>query len=209
MVRLDAARSYTASEGQYNWRVGEFTIGDVIRKSRIARRWSQTKLGTEAAYYQIGAGTFPINKSTVSKVEKDPYSSELGTVWRLLAALRLTFAEVEHRIGAPFVDHRKVSSRVSESHTPKTVSTESTGQLTKPGGRDLADPSVVRDDQTDFVPRPAHSVDRGTLDDIERVTRVAERAERVARDKRAAGKRPATARAKAAAGRDRAGKHRH
>src|SRR5436189_164845 len=73
MVRPDARRSYPASEGLYNWRVSDFTIGDVIRKSRIARRWSQTKLGTEAASYQFGTGALPINKSTVSKVEKDPY----------------------------------------------------------------------------------------------------------------------------------------
>jgi len=93
--------------------VSDFTIGDVIRKSRMARRWSQTKLGEEAIHFQIGGGTKPINKSTVSKVEHEPFTSELGTVWRLLAALNLTFADVEKRIGAPFVERRKVSARHS------------------------------------------------------------------------------------------------
>jgi transcriptional regulator with XRE-family HTH domain len=111
MITLDSTSSYTATEDRYNWHVSEFTVGDVIRKSRIARRWSQTKLGEEAAYFQIGAGATPINKSTVSKVEHAPYTSELGTVWRLLAALNLTFTEVEKRIGAPFVERRRTAAR--------------------------------------------------------------------------------------------------
>jgi transcriptional regulator with XRE-family HTH domain len=110
MVRPDATSSYAASEDQYNWLVHAFTIGDVIRKARIARRWSQTKLGQEATYFQFGSSTKPINKSTVSKVEREPYTSELGTVWRLLAALRLSFAEVDKRVGVPFTE-RKGSTR--------------------------------------------------------------------------------------------------
>lgn len=209
MVRPDAARSYTASEASYNWRVSEWTIGDVIRKARIARHWSQTKLGTEAASYQIGGGTFPINKSTVSKVEKDPYSSELGTVWRLLAALRLTFAEVEGRIGAPFPDRQKPSLRVSESHATKTVSTRTAGAPTKSDGPPLANASVVPDDHTAFVPRATHSVDSGTLADIERHTGTLERrAARLARKRRAAGKRDAKAGVKTAGGRKRVRSHR-
>ena len=113
MIRPDATSSYTASEGLYNLQVSDFTIGDVIRKSRTARRWSQTKLGKEAASFQIGTGTKPINKSTVSKVEREPYTSELGTVWRLLAALNLTFADIEHRIGMPFAERRKGALRHS------------------------------------------------------------------------------------------------
>ncbi len=107
MVRPDATSGYTASVGLYNWPVSAFTIGDVIRKARVAKRWSQTKLGTVAASYQLGEGTLPINKSTVSKVEKDPYTSEFGTVWRLLAALNLTFGDVERQIGKPFTERRK------------------------------------------------------------------------------------------------------
>lgn len=95
---------YEATPPPYNCRVVErFTIGDVIRKARQAKRWSQTKLGVEAARFQLSEGTQQkINKSTVSKVEKDPYTSELGTVWRLLATLNLTFSDVESRLGIPF-----------------------------------------------------------------------------------------------------------
>lgn len=117
MVRPDATSSYTASEGQYNWPVSAFTIGDVIRKARIARRWSQTKLGQEATYFQFGTSTTPINKSTVSKVEREPYTSELGTVWRLLAALNLTFAEVHTRVGPPFAERApKAQHRLETSN---------------------------------------------------------------------------------------------
>lgn len=101
MVSPDVSGSYTTAQPVYNSFVGEFTVGDVIRKARDRKRWSQTRLGAEAAHFQFGTDTAPINKSTVSKVERDPYSSEFGTVWRLLAALDLTFAEVEKRIGAP------------------------------------------------------------------------------------------------------------
>src|SRR6266498_4083486 len=107
MLTVDSASGCTPSGGMYNLTVSsDFTIGDVIRKARIARRWSQTRLGEEAGRYQIGDAAGPINKSTVSKVERDPYTSELGTVWRLLIALNLTFAEVESRIATPFVERR-------------------------------------------------------------------------------------------------------
>ena len=105
--------SYEHSEGLYNWTVRHFTIGDVIRKARVAGRLSQTQLGDAAALFQIDDGAAPINKSTVSKVERDPFTSELGTVWRLLAALHLTFGDVEKQIGSPVVERRKVSPRRS------------------------------------------------------------------------------------------------
>jgi hypothetical protein len=129
MITPDATGSYAASEAGYNGPVHEWTIGDVIRKSRIARRWSQTKLGEEAAYFQFGAGTLPIDKSTVSKVERAPYTSELGTVWRLLAALHLTFADVEKRIGAPFTERRKTSTRHTASEAAEKKGRKSAGRL--------------------------------------------------------------------------------
>jgi len=107
MITPDSTSGYEPTEDRYNWNVSDFTIGDVIRKSRMARRWSQTKLGEEAARFQIGTGGTAVNKSTVSKVERAPYTSELGTVWRLLAALNLTFADVEKRIGAPFTIEKR------------------------------------------------------------------------------------------------------
>jgi len=92
-----------------------FTIGDVIRKARSERRWSQTRLGKEAERLQIRAGTPPIDKSTVSKVEREPYTSELGTIWRLLAALDLTFANVEDMVDVPFL---KTEQRADGSSRP-------------------------------------------------------------------------------------------
>lgn len=86
----------------------EFTLGDVIRKARVARRWSQGKLGEEATKFPLRADDIRINKNTVSKVEREPYSSELGTVWRLIAALGLTFAEIEKRVDPPFVERPTV-----------------------------------------------------------------------------------------------------
>ena len=135
MVTPDATGSYAASEASYNWPVHEFTIGDVIRKTRIARRWSQTKLGKEAVYFQfpLSADPRPIDKSTVSKVERAPYTSEFGTVWRLLAALNLTFADVEKRIGAPFTERRKVSTRPAARDHARSEAAEKGGR--KSAGR--------------------------------------------------------------------------
>ena len=73
MLTLGVTSGCEESEDRYNWNVREFTIGDVIRKARQERRWSQTKLGEEATYLQVsGRSTSvkPINKSTVSKVER-------------------------------------------------------------------------------------------------------------------------------------------
>lgn len=77
----------------------EFTLGDVIRKQRTRRKWNQERLGIEAVKCPLGDDRKAINKSTVSKIENDPYGSKFGTVWRLLAALDLTLSEAERRIG--------------------------------------------------------------------------------------------------------------
>ena len=50
-------------------------------------------------HYPLGDQTKAIDKGTVSKVERDPYGSKFGTVWRLLAALNLTLADAEREIG--------------------------------------------------------------------------------------------------------------
>ena len=111
MISIDSTGSYEPSKALYNRKVkADFTIGDVVRKSRAERRWSQTRLGKETANYPIGDRTDPINKSTVSKMEREPYTSELGTVWRILAALGLTFGDVERLIGAPFT-HKRTQRR--------------------------------------------------------------------------------------------------
>jgi hypothetical protein len=92
----------------------KFTVGDVIRKARTRARLSQTDLGERAANFIIdGKNAGRINKSTVSKVEKDPYSSEFGTVWRLIATLGLTLADVESDAAPPFVEKSQ-----GEGHAP-------------------------------------------------------------------------------------------
>lgn len=85
---------------RYTALVRGFTIGDVIRKARAGRRWNQTKLGEEAVHFPLGTQVKAIDKGTISKVERDPYGSKFGTVWRLLAALDLTLADAEREIGA-------------------------------------------------------------------------------------------------------------
>lgn len=76
-----------------------FTVGDVIRKARHERRWNQQRLGTEAAKFALPGQHGPVDKGTVSKIERDPYGSKFGTVWRLLAALALSLTDVEREIG--------------------------------------------------------------------------------------------------------------
>jgi transcriptional regulator with XRE-family HTH domain len=181
MLTVDSTSSYEASEGRYNWNVHEFTIGDVIRKARTARRWSQTKLGKEAARFQFGAETTPINKSTVSKVEKDPYSSEFGTVWRLLTALNLKFAEVERRVGHPFVETIR-DTGVPGLHTG-SAATDKT--LKKSHGRLLAE-SVRHADQVDPVSGASRASVRRAATDLLRVEGETERAADVDQSTRSA-----------------------
>lgn len=109
---------YAAENVEYNLlMLPSLTIGDVIRKARRLRRWNQERLGKEAERYKIRGDEPKINKSTVSKVETDPYSSELGTVWRLVAALGLSLSEIEGEVSTPFAGRAKAptknASRVS------------------------------------------------------------------------------------------------
>lgn len=91
-VYRHTARLYTGT-------VRGFHVGDVIRKARDERHWNQKQLGVQAVYYPLGDQVEPIDKGTVSKVERDPYGSKFGTIWRLLAALDLTLADAEQQIG--------------------------------------------------------------------------------------------------------------
>ena len=84
---------------RYTEAVDSWTVGDVIRKARIDRRWNQQRLGEEAAKFPLGDQVKAIDKGTVSKVERDPYGSKFGTVWRLLAALELSLGDAEQKIG--------------------------------------------------------------------------------------------------------------
>lgn len=96
MESRQGACIYREAGGRYNWRVSyELTIGDVLRKARQKKRWSQTALGKKAIEFPLPGRVVPIGKNTVSKAENEPWSSELGTIWRLLAAVGLTFTDVE------------------------------------------------------------------------------------------------------------------
>lgn len=96
----------------------QFTIGDVIRKARKARGWDQQRLGEEAIRFQIFGNESKINKATISKLEgKNPYTSEFGVVWRVLATLGLTFGEVERTVGSPFLDQQSAPAKASASRS--------------------------------------------------------------------------------------------
>ena len=99
MITSAESEVYTHTNGLYTDSVRGFTLGDVIRKARRDRRWNQERLGEEAGYFPLGQQTRAIDKGTVSKVERDPYGSKFGTVWRLLAALNLSLADAERDIG--------------------------------------------------------------------------------------------------------------
>jgi len=91
-----------------------FSVGDVIRKARKAKHWNQARLGKEAARFVLHHDQGPINVSTVVDVEADPYVRKVGTVWRLLAALGLTWADVEREIPSPFTELAKSSLSADE-----------------------------------------------------------------------------------------------
>lgn len=106
----------TTADEVYNDGVPDtFTIGDVIRKARELRHWNQTRLGVEAKKFALRLGDKPINKNTVSKVEKDPYTSEFGTVWRLVAALGLTLTDIDRRIGSPFLSDTELETQLGKA----------------------------------------------------------------------------------------------
>ena len=106
MLSLDGSVVYKADSRAYNLHMpGRFIIGDVIRKARKERGWGQERLGGEALKFQIFGNEQKVNKSTISKIEgANPYTSELGVIWRVLAALNLSFTEVERLTGRPFRD---------------------------------------------------------------------------------------------------------
>jgi len=159
-----------------------FTLGDVIRKARIARRWNQTRLGAEAAKFQLRARDVAINKSTVSKVEKDPYTSEFGTVWRLLTALNLKFSDVEKRVGHPFTDAIRQTG-VPRSNTRNPGSQET---IKKRDGRTLA-ASVGPHAPSDPISGASREDVRSMAAELLSIAAPAEQAARVDRPARATG----------------------
>lgn len=105
---------YRRDAESYKHAVARFGLGDVIKKARQARGWTQEELGKKAEEFILsGRRPVRINKNTVSKIETNPYSSEFGTVWRLVAALDLTFGEIEREIEPPWV--KEAERRVSRT----------------------------------------------------------------------------------------------
>jgi hypothetical protein len=105
LLTISGGSGYDTQKDAYKNGVPQtFGVGDVIRKARKLRKWNQHRLGVEAKKFTITGNQPKINKTTVSKVEREPFSSEFGTVWRLIAAVGLTLADVEERVGSPFLE---------------------------------------------------------------------------------------------------------
>ena len=115
MLSIDGTCVYEPSRIAYNdgVRTG-FTIGDVIRQARKRRGWNQERLGAETLRFKILGNEKPVNKATISKIEgADPYTSEFGVVWRVLAALDISFTEIEERVGSPFLEQHAAPDKTS------------------------------------------------------------------------------------------------
>jgi transcriptional regulator with XRE-family HTH domain len=80
----------------------DFTVGDLIRKVRKARKWNQAQLGQAATKYPLRGRATRINPNTVSNAERNPYNADFGTIWRLLAALGISLCDMERRVSSPF-----------------------------------------------------------------------------------------------------------
>lgn len=120
MLSTAGSDVYEASSVAYNGQVrGTFTIGDMIRKARKERHWDQQRLGEEALRFQIVGNEKKINKATISKLEgSNPYTSEFGVVWRVLATLGLSFTDVERIVGPPFlVEHKAGPAKASSGRS--------------------------------------------------------------------------------------------
>lgn len=61
-----------------------FTIGDVVRKLRDRRGWTQVQLAERAA----------VNKETIKNLEADPDSAQRRTIIRVCKALEITEADL-------------------------------------------------------------------------------------------------------------------
>ena len=101
-----------------------FHLGSLIRDEREKRGWSQARLGEEARRFRLAPDEGRINVNTVSKIEGSPFSSEHGTVIRLLAALGLSLADVERETGSPFLSNEAAPARSApdkKSRAPSEV----------------------------------------------------------------------------------------
>jgi transcriptional regulator with XRE-family HTH domain len=99
MLTTSVRAIYGRENPGYNHRVGlRLHIGHAIRLAREQRGWNQARLGQEAAKFRIEPDDGEINANTVSSVEREPYNSKHGTIWRLMSALNLSLADVQQVI---------------------------------------------------------------------------------------------------------------
>ncbi len=104
-----------------------FHLGDVIRRAREKRGWNQDTLGVEAGKYLLDPSETKINKATVSKIERSPYSSEIGTVLRLLAALDMTLCDAHEAMGGSPVTHKDARPQKAAALERSTVKRKRAG----------------------------------------------------------------------------------
>lgn len=84
--------------------LSRFTVGDVLRKARLKKKWNQEMLGHEAERFPLPGQNAPIGKNTVSNAELRPYNCKFGTILRLAAALGLSISELERITESPFLE---------------------------------------------------------------------------------------------------------
>jgi transcriptional regulator with XRE-family HTH domain len=93
-----------------------FHVGHALREARKERGWNQEQLG-EAARRVLLPGTDAsdeterINKFTVSKAEREPYSRKYSTLVRLAGALGRTVGELESDVHVTPAFPREVKPR--------------------------------------------------------------------------------------------------
>lgn len=151
-------------------------------------------------------------QANVSAIELGTNIPGIKTILRHAAALHHPPSELLKDV---VTDYDRIRAGAYDAIQPASVSGQRTKSLTQSesapqrDGSALAETSVAANAQPDSVPRASHSVDRGTLDDIDGHLRTLERrAARVARKRRADRKRAATPRAQKTARGGRAGNDR-
>lgn len=102
---------YGLGVGAYNYaQMRRWGMGRLIQEARRERGWNQATLGMEAGKVVVRKDRKPINANTVGDVERDPCGSKMETVVRILAALGLSFTELERQAGHSFVPHATIDS---------------------------------------------------------------------------------------------------
>lgn len=170
------------------------TVGENFKRMRLLRRLTQEQVYEALGFQRV---------SNVSLLERSKRLPKPRTIKRMAAVLKCETWELLEGVQTPHDELRQAT--VTKQRIPPHTKGES---VPKRDGRSLAGVPVAADAQADSVPRAPSSVDRGIVAGVERYTRSLEHAAAVATGRGAAGKRPATAGAKKAAGGGRAGSDR-